>query len=275
MYVVSCRKGFESDAQIGAGNLFRNYKNPADPTKFDDLDQNGILDVCRDRHIAILVHGYNNEMHEVMGSYWKIVSEMQAQGLSGVGGTYRVVLGFTWPGMAIRSGYFAALSTARKAGPFLAALVHSVRTVAKSVDVQTHSLGARVALTALKDPNKVFLDNLLLSAPAVDNHVLEPDKAFHRSLDNCNRCFVYHSKNDPVLKTFYKLGDVTDGIQAALGLRGPRSKPVTLSKTPNLYVVDCAARVTSHGGYKDTPRYFEHWKQLLAGGPMSRYDELS
>jgi len=274
MYVVSCRKNFDSDLVTGETNSFRNFTNPLDSSKFDPLKTADLLDVCRNQHVAILVHGYNNVISEVMGSYWRIVSEMQQQGLSGSGGTYRVVIGFTWPGTSKRAGYFAALATARKAGPFLGELINTVRGVAHSVDVQTHSLGARVALTALKDPKKIFVDNLLLSAPAVDNHVLEPGQTFHPVLDSCNRALVYHSKHDPVLKNFYTLGDITDGIHLALGLKGPRSKTVTL-KSSNLYSVDCSQRVTSHGGYKEAPQYFAHWKQVLAGGPISRYDELS
>jgi hypothetical protein len=109
----------------------------------------------------------------------------------------------------------------------------------------------------------------------VDNHLLEPGKTFFDSVTGCNRCFVYHSKKDPVLKGGFWIGDVLDGSHAALGLRGPRNKAITLAKTPNVYVVDCAARVDCHGGYRKSSQYYEHWKEVLSGAPMSRYDELS
>ena len=115
----------------------------------------------------------------------------------------------------------------------------------------------------------------MLAAAAVDNHLLEPDQAFFRSTNAVNRCFSYHSKNDPVLGVAYWVGDITDGIHPALGLKGPRSKPITLQKTPNVYVVDCSVRITSHGGYRNCSQYYDHWKRVLAGGPMDRYDELS
>jgi hypothetical protein len=85
-------------------------------------------------------------------------------------------------------------------------------------------------------------------------------------------CF---SKNDPVLKSGFWVGDVVGGIHAALGLKGPRSKAVTLEKTPNVYVVDCSARVKTHGGYRLAPEYFAHWNEILEGGPVNRYGELS
>jgi hypothetical protein len=115
----------------------------------------------------------------------------------------------------------------------------------------------------------------MITAPAVDNNILEPEESFFDSPASCNRCFVYFSKNDPVLKGGFWIGDVLDGIHAALGLRGPRSKAVTLEKSQNVYVVDCSARVNSHGGYRKTSQYFDHWKEVLSGGPVNRYGELS
>jgi esterase/lipase superfamily enzyme len=273
MYLVSCRKGFESDQLLGSENQYRNYTNPADHSVFQAMTKTQILEKATNQHVAILVHGFNNEIPDVMRGYWRVVTQMKDTGVTGTEG-YGLVLGFTWPGFSTKAGYFTAAINAKKAAVFLAELVNDVRAVAHTVDVQTHSLGARVALQALKNPKKTFIDNLLLSAPAVDNHLLEPDESFHSSLSSCNRCLVYHSKDDKVLKVAFLVGDVSDGIHKALGLKGPRNKTLTL-KSSNLYVVDCAARVHDHSGYKDAKQYFEHWKQVLGGGPLSRYDELS
>lgn len=274
MYVVSCRRGFDSDRLLAADNAYRNFTNPANAGVFQELTKTKLLEKVKDKHVCLLVHGFNNEMPQVMSSYWKIVTQMVDTGVVGTKG-YDLVLGFTWPGFATAAGYFTAVINAKKAAPFLLELINDVRPAAKSVDVQTHSLGARVALTALRHPNKVWVDNLLLSAPAVDHHLLEPDENFHSSTTNCNRLFVYYSKKDSVLSGAYRIGDLVDGPGRALGLRGPRSKPVTLSKTPNVYVVDCSHRVNGHSEYKNAKQYFEHWTELLSGAPMGRYDELS
>jgi esterase/lipase superfamily enzyme len=274
MYVVSCRRGFDSDRSLAAENAYRNYTNPANASAFQELTKTKLLEKAANKHVCILVHGFNNDVPEVMNAYWKIVTQMDETGVVGPQG-YGLVIGFTWPGFATRLGYFTALPSARRAAPFLADLINAVRGVAHTVDVQTHSLGARVALTALKNPKKIFVDNLLLSAPAVDHHLLEPDQDFFASTQSCNRVFVYHSRNDGVLAKAFYIGDITDGIHAALGLRGPRSKPITLGQTPNVYVVDCAQRVNGHSAYKDAKQYFAHWRQVLSGTAMSRYDELS
>lgn len=275
MYVVSCRKGFTPTQILAGENRYRNYKNPTDPDKFDELTLTDIVNVCTNKHVGILVHGFNTDVDQAMAAYWEIVDRMQQTGVAGPQG-YGIVIGFLWPGFSTPLGYAPAVLNANRAGARLLELVNSLRTVAHSVDVQTHSLGARVALSALKQPKKVFVDNLILSAPAVDNHLLEPNEAFFPAMDSCNRCFVCHSDQDSVLSTGFWVGDITDGIHGALGRKGPRSKPVTLSKTPNVYVVDCTARVKKdHSGYRKTNKYFEYWAKILSGGPLSRYDELS
>lgn len=274
MYVVSSRRDFTSDRILGKENLVRNYTNPANPDVFQDLTMEDLKQQAANKHVCLLVHGYRSPMPNVMSAYWQLVTQMAQEGVTGAQG-YGLVVGFAWPGKTTSFGYFVARSSARRAGPFLLQLVNDLRGVAHTVDVQTHSLGARVALSALRDARKVFVDNLLLSAPAVDHDILETSGDFHSSLDCCNRCLVYHSHHDKVLRYTYPLGDIADGLRRALGLRGPRSRVRTLADTTNLYVVDCASRVKDHGGYRDAPEYYRHWRQVLSGGPLSRYDELS
>ena len=274
MYVVSCRRNFESNVLVSKENQFRNYTNPGTHTEFQDIALEAILAAARNKHVCILVHGFNNPIENVTKAYWEVVGGLDQPGLNGPTG-YGLIVGFTWPGSRTPFGYFGAVSKATRSAPFLRDLINALRTVAMSVDVQTHSLGARVALKALADPKKVFVDSLLLTAPSIDNNILEPGETFFDSVSSCNRCFVYHSKKDPVLKGGFWIGDILDGIHGALGLKGPRNKTITLDKTPNVYVVDCTARVSSHGGYRKTAHYYEHWKEVLSGAPMSRYDELS
>lgn len=275
MYVVSCRKGFTPTQLLSSENRYRNYKNPLDPEKFDELTLSDILSAATDKHVGILVHGFNTDVDQAMAAYWEIVDRMRNTGVAGPQG-YGTVIGFLWPGFSTPLGYAPAVLNANRAGARLLELVNAIRTVAHSVDVQTHSLGARVALSALKNPNKVFVDNLILSAPAVDNQKLEPNEDFFAAMNSCNRCFVCHSAQDAVLTKAYWIGDAMDGLHPALGRKGPRSKPVTLSKTPNVYVVDCTARVKKdHSGYRKTNKYFDYWAKILSGGQLSRYDELS
>ncbi|HEU0120813.1 MAG TPA: alpha/beta hydrolase [Bryobacteraceae bacterium] len=275
MYVVSCRKDFESNIIVSGENQYRNYFNPGSHKEHRAVVLDTILKAAANKHVCILVHGFNNPLENVMKSYWELVKGLDRPGMRPPEG-YGLIVGFTWPGSRFGLGYFGARPKAERSGARLRELINGLRGVALSVDVQTHSLGARVALHALADPkNKTFVDNLLLAAAAVDDNILEPDHKYFSAMASCNRCLAYFSKKDPVLGGAFWVGDVLDGIHAALGLRGPRRKDITMDKTPNLYVIDCSAVVHSHGGYRDQPAYYAHWTSVLAGGPLSRYDELS
>ena len=47
MYVVSCRRGFDSDQLVGAENRYRNYTNPLDPSAFAELTLTELLAKAR------------------------------------------------------------------------------------------------------------------------------------------------------------------------------------------------------------------------------------
>ena len=273
MYMVSCRKDFDSDFFFADSNQFRNYTNPSNPATFTAISLPNILDAAKDKHVLVMVHGFNNPIESVLSSYWDLTKGLADQGLTGPG-QYGLIVGFTWPGNKTALGYLGAVSKANKSGGYLCDFIATLQGVAHSVDLQTHSLGARVALKALADPKKAFVDNLMMAAAAIDNNKLEPGEDFFAATNSVNRCFTYDSENDPVLGGGFWFGDIADGIRPALGWKGPRSKPITLQKTPNFYVVDCSVRVKSHGGYRNCKQYYAHWKQVLAGGPMNRYDEL-
>ena len=274
MIVASCRANFTATNSLAKANAYRNFTNPALSTAFSDLTKDEFLAQAASKHVCILVHGYNNPMENVMNAYWGLVQSMRDTQLIGPN-CYGLVVGFAWPGFQSAPGFFPALKNAKKSGPFLSDLINDLGTVAQSIDIQTHSLGARVALTALSNPKKVLIENLITSAPAVDNDILETDRDFFASLNSCKRCFIYHSKHDSALKFGFKFGDIFDGIHDALGLTGPANKEKTLKDNPNLYVVDCSGRVKDHGGYRNVPQYYEHWKKVRSGEIADRYGVLA
>ena len=128
------------------------------------------------------------------------------------------------------------------------------------MDVQTHSLGARVALQSMAFEHEVFVDNLMLTAAAVDNECLEPRKEFNNALESCRRCLVYHSSKDAVLKIGYRIG----ALDRALGLHGPENPNIVLTKCP-----DCSCSTVGSGriagGYRKSGEMYEHWGRVLAG----------
>ena len=273
MIIASCRQRFTSTRLLAKRTHFRNYPDPSQPSRYETLDIKSLLETATNQHICILVHGFNNTMDSVLGAYAELHTGMRRTGVAGPDG-YGLVIGFAWPGWTSAPGFLAARPSANRAGAYLRQLVNDLRPVALSIDIQTHSLGARVALTALKKPRTVFVDNLLLSAAAVDYTVFNGGSEFHKSLESCNRCMVYHSRRDAVLKKAFPIGDMADGIKKALGLSGPKRLQTALQDNPNLYVVDCASCVFKHGDYRKAEPYYTHWHLVLSGAPIPRPDAL-
>ena len=233
MYMVSCRKSFTDNILLSKQNQYRNYSNPGNPDKFDKISLDLIRKGAQDKHVLVLVHGFNNPMENVLSAYWELVNGLQDVGMTGPG-QYGLIVGFTWPGQLSPVGYLPAVLSAMKSAPFLRDFIATLQGTAHTVDVQTHSLGARVALKALTDPKKAFVDNLMLAAAAVDNHLLEPDQAFFKSTNAVNRLFSYHSTNDPVLATGYWIGDISDGPSGAGAYRSERQEHHAAGNTQRL-----------------------------------------
>jgi len=282
MIIVSCRKKFTSTRRFSRTLQIRNYPDlppppndlPASsPSPHESLTFSELRTLAADQHLCLLVHGYNNTLPDVLDAYEELQNGMTTHGLIGPGG-YGLVVGFAWPGWTSAPGYLVARSAANRAAGYLRRLIEHLWPVAARIDIETHSLGARVGLGALKHSRRILVDNLLLTAPAVDSTILQPGREFHTSLDACNRCFVYHSRKDKTLRKAYPIGDAIDGIQPALGLNGPRSKRLTLESTPNVHVVDCASCVPTHGAYRRAAPVYEHWQRVLSGEHLERYETL-
>lgn len=215
MIITSCRKGFDSDKFLAKGLQIRNYPHPDKPDEFTKLSLAKLKAKAKNKHVCILVHGYSNPLPGVLNAYGELQKRMKKVGIA-THPAYGLLVGFTWPGWW-GPEFPLARHSANYAARALRKLIHDLRPEALSIDIQTHSLGARVALGALKNPKTVFIDNLMLTAPAVDNTVFKPGREFHHALDACNRCFVYHSKRDTVLKIYYPAGDFFDSVCPALG----------------------------------------------------------
>jgi esterase/lipase superfamily enzyme len=268
MILASCRKHFDSNQFFGDLQL-RRYPNLSNTANFVEITEGELFDEVRDRHVVVFVHGYRNPIRSVAAAYGKLENELTRRGLIG-GGNYDLALGFLWPGFQTQIGFFAAVPWANRSASFFREFLKSLNGSAHTVDVQTHSLGARVSLQAMSFEHEVFVDNLMLTAAAVDNESLEPEKEFNTALISCRRCLIYHSAKDRVLKVAYRIG----AVDRALGFKGPEHPRVVETKCPEIFVVDCSAVVDSHGGYRKSADVYEHWGRVLAESPLPRFEKL-
>ncbi len=275
MILISCRKNFSISQGFSDKNVIRNFPFLPRLDQFEEVDELNLAQQMQGKHLLILIHGYRNPLANVASSYQRVLKGlidaklMHNPAIPGSTG-YDLVLGFTWPGFETLAGFIPAIAFANRSAGYFRNLLELASRNALTVDVQTHSLGARVALQALAGGTEGFVDNLLLTAPAVDNECLEPKKEFHGALQFCRRALVYHSDKDKVLKFGYLIG----GHDVALGLRGPQHPDIIKAQCPDVFVVNCKKVVSSHGGYRAAGAYYEHWSRVLNETPLAQFETL-
>jgi esterase/lipase superfamily enzyme len=269
MILVSCRRNFDSNQFFAETNQIRRYPNLQNLQQFDTLSVGELGAEVAGKHVVVLVHGFRNPLPNVAASYAEVEAGLIRRGLAGSDG-YGAVIGFVWPGFQTAAGFFPAVPSANRSSSYLRGLLRLLGANATTVDLETHSLGARVGLQALAFAGEVWVDNLLLTAPAVDDESLEPRQEFNGSLASCRRCLVYHSSGDQVLKVSYRIG----GLDRALGYKGPQHRSIIEQHCRDVFAVDCSQAVQSHGGYRDSERFFEHWARVLHEDPLAQYEAL-
>ena len=275
MILISCRKDFSNSRGFSPKNEIRNYPFLPKLDTFESVDEMNLAEQMQGKHVLILIHGFRNPLTNVASSYQRVLkglidAKLMNDPATEIGEGYDLVLGFTWPGFETPLGFFPAVPFANRSAGFFRSLLELASKNAKTVDVQTHSLGARVALQTLAGGTEGFIDNLLLTAPAVDDESIEPGQEFNGALINCRRCLVYHSDKDNTLKIGYRLGD----LDRALGLKGPQHPDIIKAKCPTVIVVNCKKVVSSHGGYRAAGAYYEHWSRVLNETPLAQFEML-
>jgi esterase/lipase superfamily enzyme len=272
MILVSCRKAFSDSRDFSERNAIRNYQFLPRLDRFFELDEGNLAAQMEGKHVLILVHGFRNPLQNVASSYQRVLKGLTDFGLVGEV-NYGLVLGFTWPGFETAAGFFPAVPFANRSAGHFRSLLELASRNARTVDVQAHSLGARVVLQALAGGTSAFVDNVILLAAAVDDEDLEPRQEFTRALEGCRRCLVYHSERDNTLKFAFPIGDAPE-FNRALGWKGPDHPKIIERDCPDVFVIDCKRPVRSHGGYKSAARYYEHWTRVLREDPLPRFETL-
>lgn len=273
MIMISCRRNFTDSRGFGEANQIRKYPNLSNLDVFETMDLTQLQEEARAKHVLVLIHGFRNPLANVAASYKRIEQGLSDTGLLGTAGGYGLVLGFTWPGFETAIGFFPAIPFANRSAGFLRSLLEPLCNSAHTVDVETHSLGARVALQTLSSGPECFVDNLMLTAPAVDDESIEPKKEFHGAVLQCRRCLVYHSDRDNVLKINYRIGDAPN-FDKALGEDGPQHPNIVKTDMPSTFVVNCTKVVASHGGYRDAPSFYEQWSRVMNETPLAQFETL-
>lgn len=273
MFMVSCRRDFWSATDFSSTDEIRRLD--LDTHASAAVSQNDFLQQLRAKRLTLLVHGYNNEELDVISSYQTIDKQMRLLGfLGGSAASYDALVGFVWPGGAAGVSFPFARARAAESASRFARLLAELRSANATIDLNTHSLGAQVAFEALREGAPQVVRNSWNFASAVDNESIEPDERYYQASQRCQNFYVFHSKNDPMLRVWYRVGDLWD-FDTALGYSGPEDPGVILQHSPNVRVINCKDVVQSHGGYRSTGQIWAYMSQQLTNPSANQFVTLA
>jgi hypothetical protein len=261
MMMVSCRKGFWSATDFASSEQFREVDLHSGASTVISAPQ--FVDTLRNKRVVVLVHGYNNEELDVIASYRAIDERMRLLGfLGGASATYDALIGFAWPGGAVGFSFPFARQRAGQSAPRLRALLAKLRGAGATGDLNTHSLGSHVAFEALRLGTPGMVRYAWNFASAVDNESIEHNERYYDATKRCERFYVFHSKRDPVLRVWYRLGDFFE-FDTALGYSGPEDAGAILKHSANVRVINCKDVVHSHSGYRGAGEVWSYMRDEL------------
>ena len=272
MLIVSCRRDFWSSTDFSTADGIRRVNLATGAST--DVTQAAFLQELAGKRVTVMIHGYNNEELDVLKSYSTIDDQMRLLGfLGGSTAAYDALVGFVWPGGALGVAFPFARQRAVDAAPRFARVLTHLRGASATIDLNTHSLGAHVTLEALRDTTPL-VRNAWNFASAVDNESIELSERYYAASQRCNRFFVFHSKNDPVLRVWYRIGDLWD-FDTALGYSGPEDPAAIINSSPHVRVINCKDVVQSHGGYRSSGQVWAYMSQELTAPSPDQFVTLS
>jgi esterase/lipase superfamily enzyme len=273
MLIASCRKHFWSPTEFSTVDEFRRIDLTTGTGA--TVPHADVLNELSNKRVMLLIHGYNNEELDVLKAYRTIDTEMRLLAFFGTAAApYDAIVGYAWPGGAVGASFPFARLRAADSAPRFARLLSALRSTGASIDINSHSLGAHVMLEALRDGAPHMVRNAWTFAPAVDNESIEFNERYFWSSQRCQAFYIFHSKNDPVLRVWYRVGDLLD-FDTALGYSGPEDPAAIMTRSPNVRVVNCKDVVTSHGGYRASGQVWAYMSQELATRSAAQFVTLT
>jgi esterase/lipase superfamily enzyme len=268
MYFISYRANFWGDDIPSGSDAIREIPLPATVVEVDVTDA-AFMNFVANQRVLVLIHGYRNTRADITAGYCMIEKASNQAGIlqpPPSPNTYDAVIGLTWPGGITHISYPFAKLLANAVSDKVWARLRRVLGAAKSVDIMTHSLGARVVLKALQNatPQDPNVRNLFLTAPAVDRVSIEQGEKFFASTQRCDDVYVLHSRHDKVLEFGFPVGEALSGSVGAVAL-GFQGLANAASVGANVHVVDCQAFVNDHSDYRKRLELYAIVGTVLAG----------
>ena len=183
------------------------------------------------RDVLLAIHGYNNSETEAVCALSRLSLTLELP-------PDALFVGVLWPGDSLIGfvSYPFEKPTARYTGQCLGAFCNLELQDAASISFVSHSLGARVALEAIRHLDRDTRSACLMAA-AIERDCLE--KEYADAFAKVGVTYVLASRKDWVLQRAFPLGNVighlldptSNPLSKALGFEGP-SRAIGKTRTP-------------------------------------------
>lgn len=225
-------------------------------SSWDALQMQPCMDfkALKNKKILLIVHGFNNSPKEAMETYHTVAGFISLLRDAKGRALYDAVVGYLWPGYDDKLEYFAAKKHAQELKEKMRDHLLFLASISKELDIMAHSMGNRLVFEALNFPpqksKKKVIQKFYSLAAAVNSESIEENHPYAFVTTNCEEVFIFHSKQDEVLKVLYKMAE----WNVALGFEGIEN----LKKLPkNVQLVDCTQFVKGHSMYFNAAQVYE------------------
>ncbi|HVY87728.1 MAG TPA: alpha/beta hydrolase [Hyphomonadaceae bacterium] len=202
----------------------------ADPDARKPVEARTMRQQAAGKRVLFMCHGFNVNREDGIASAAAMEADLQSAAAPfPISPSTTLFVGVLWPGdwytvLNYPVEAFDALTT----GGYLATAIQETFDLAASISFVSHSLGARVVLSAAGTKGVPRARQIILTAPAADNDTLAREHA--AAYDNADAIYVLSSKRDRTLKYLYPAGDAISDVLGdddspfggALGYRGPK-----------------------------------------------------
>jgi hypothetical protein len=199
--------------------------NQWDGQTYQSMQLTDLQNDIRGKDVLVGTHGFNVNRQDGINSLsnWESLLQLGSNG---------IFVGLLWPGDSVwlhALSYPGEPKVADDAGQLVGPWIDQQFADAASISFASHSLGARLILTAISQMTR-RIRRCTLMAGAIDDNCLNTE--FQKIVGNIDEIAVLASKEDAVLAAAFPLGNILGGIIAAghpwyhfaLGRDGP-SKP--------------------------------------------------
>lgn len=263
MYLISSRYNVKDGKRFSNSDAVLQMTESGRPQNFS---KEKLLRQACSKKVLVLIHGFNNSMHDVLGEY-AAIEEKHTRYFADA---YDCIIGYIWPGGESELDYFLAKQHSETAGARFHYWLNLLSRTGCTIDIMGHSMAALVGYHTLKTPSHISVRNVFSFGAAISQNTFSEKSRLLQINDRISGLYIFHTRNDGILKYGFRLVEWRD----ALGYSGPGNHDDITGQFAKTVVIDCSKVVRNHTAYKYSKSVFRFIAKILAGKKVKQFLRL-